>query len=332
MRQSARVLSSLSLWLLSVYAKDLAGLGPDPFLTADRSYVGTQCAFGGEPHTCQMLSENGCPYGEFMPGYCPGSTNVQCCVQGSKKHSQGSHNFSMRMSEFSEDYQYYYYYTDCEEYEEGEPFDRSKYFYPDDFDPLSSSDGQSSSKDGPPGPEGPGGSGSPQLRGEGRLKVIEHPRLSGFQLVVSDYFAPKVQGVFDCLPDNGALLHITSAARSCIPSGGATNSMHMLGQAFDFNIKMGKRMCNDACLGACWRGERSDEFSWVQGFLKCVQGKGLEYGAVYSTPDPVHFTVSRPGDFDARKAEFQPALQSFCNNDYQGVQRVSVSPSTCGCF
>ena len=341
MHQSTYILSLLSLSLSAVYAKDLAGSGPVPFLTADRSFVGTQCAYGGKPYTCQMLSENGCPHGEFMPGYCPGSTNIQCCVEDSNQQLQGSHNSSMQTSEFSDNYQYYYYYTECEEYEEGEPFDRSKYFYPDDFDGSSSSDklGPSPSdklgpSDGAPSePSDSGGSSSPyKLRGDGGLKVVEHPRLSGYQLVVSDYFAPKLQSVFDCLPDNGALLHITSAARSCVPAGGATSSMHMLGRAFDFNIKMGKSMCDKACLGACWRGERTDDFAWVKGFLQCVQGKGLEYGAVYSTPDPVHFTISRPSDFDTIKADFQPSLQSFCNGDYPGAQKVSVSESTCGCF
>lgn len=330
MHQSIYFLSSLSF--LGVYAKDL--YAPGSLMTDDRQYVGTQCAFGGKPYECQMLSENGCPYGEFVPNYCPGSTNIQCCVEGSNRHSQGFHNSSMRTPSYEEDYHYQYHYTDCEEYEEGEPFDRNKYFYPDDFDPASPSDrsGPNSKTPSSGGSSNRGGSGSCQFRGDGHLKVVEHRFLTGYQLVVSDYFAPKVQDVMDCFPNNGAQLQITSAARCRKHSNGATNSMHMLGRAFDFNIRMGGSVCNDQCLGSCWRGERSDQFSWVKEFLQCAQDRGLEYGANYSPTDPVHFTVPREGDFNSIRAEFNPDLQSFCQNNYPGVEKVSVSQHACDCF
>ena len=327
MRQSLYSITLLSS--LGVYAKDM--YAPGSLMMDDRQYIGTQCAYGSKPYQCQMLSENGCPHGEFVPNYCPGSTNIQCCVEDS---AQGSYNSSMHAPGYGEDYGYYYHYTDCEEYQEGEPFDRSKYFYPDDFDPSSPSDRSGPNSKAPPGGGStyPGSSNSPcQFRGDGRLKVVDHPRLTGYQLVVSDYFAPKVQDVIDCLPDNGAQIHITSAARCGIPSGGATQSMHMLGRAFDFNIKMGDSLCDKDCLGSCWRGERSDQFSWIREFLQCIQSRGLEYGADYTPSDPVHITVAREGDFNSQKAEFSPALQSFCSNSYPGADKVSVSGKTCDC-
>ena len=346
MRRIIFLVSSLSS--LGVYGLDKAG--PSISTSADRSYIGHPCSISDQSFSCQMLSEDGCPHGTFVPNYCPGSVDIQCCVTHSpqkslsEKHLQSNSNMmsmdnssGMAMHHVSDGYaedSFTYHYTDCEDYDEGEKFDFLNFFYPDDFD--------YSSPSGKPVPlPNPGGSGEhipgggsgkdTKLRSGKALTVIEHPRVTGVQLAVSKDFAPYVQHVIDCLPDNGAKIRVTSAARTCIPSGGVSNSMHMLGKAFDFNIDMNGSMCTWDCLDSCWQGRAQSQFSWIKGWIECAQSRGLEYGGTYSSSDPVHFTIKRQGDFNSEKAVFKPELDAYCSNSLPGVPKGEVGQSTCGC-
>merc|ERR1711907_863363 len=58
------------------------------------------CNVGGKPGSCMSKSAGSCPDGTFTPGYCPGSTDIQCCTQSSTLPSQ---NIDMKKDDGNDD-------------------------------------------------------------------------------------------------------------------------------------------------------------------------------------------------------------------------------------
>jgi hypothetical protein len=178
------------------------------------------------------------------------------------------------------------------------------------------------------------------------LATISHPRLKGAQAVVSGAFAPKLQAMIDCLPkgDSSAIFITSSSRCGASPSSGYTPvgpngiSMHQLGHAVDINlINPDGSMCNGDCLQAAYRGKgsrrakRASGTGWVSTFMSCVESKGVEVGAGYASPDPVHFAVKPPGDWSSIRTNYRVSLKQFCQGSIGNVKKLNPSESACSC-
>jgi cell wall-associated NlpC family hydrolase len=53
------------------------------FLTISQCCVNIKCNAPAGAGYCRSVQDNGCPSGDFHPGYCPGDDDIQCCVKSS---------------------------------------------------------------------------------------------------------------------------------------------------------------------------------------------------------------------------------------------------------